>query len=237
MRLSQRLFKLSCCLATLCFATSAFAQVNMQLTGVNGNSYGGVYTSPYFATVNGVATTVICDDFGTDSYIGEKWTANVSTVSNPTTAKFSASNVQQSTNPTTGFTGLGSLTTQQAYDAVASLATQLLGVSSSSQQAIILSYAIWEVFDFSGVESQLGSTNSVFLAAYADAEAALKSSYTGGEYSNVLIYTSTTGTPQEFISVGTVSTPEAPSPVILAIDLFALGIIVLLFRRRKLGQE
>jgi hypothetical protein len=211
------------------FASSGFGQTtaNMVLTGVNGSSYAGIYTSPYYATVNGVATTVICDDFGTESSINESWTAYVSNVSGVTSpsAKFSGANVQNF-----GIT----VTTQQAYDAVAALATALLGVSSSSAQATIYSFAIWDIFDNSGVNSWPGLSPSFLAEVNADALAALKATYTAGEFSNVSIYSSTVGTPQEFISVGQVATPEASSPAILAIDIFALGIIVWLFRRRGL---
>lgn len=220
MRFSRKLFKMAGCLAPLCLATSALATVNMELTGVNGNSYAGVYTSPYSATVNGVATTVICDDFSTESSLGQTWTANVTTVASvvagTSSAKFSPA---------------------QSYDAVASLATQLLSINASSQQAVILSFAIWDIFDASGVQSWLtshGDPSGVSGAALAAANAALTATYTAGEYSNVYIYSSTVGVPQEFVGIGSgsVSTPETSSPVILAVDLLALGIIVWLFRRR-----
>jgi hypothetical protein len=205
-------------LAFLCFLPSAFAQpASMDLTGVNGNSYDGVYTSPYYATVNGVATTVICDDFETESYIGETWSANVtnvaSVVAGTSTAKFSPA---------------------QDYDAVANLATQLLSIPASSEQAVILSFAIWDIFDRSGVQAWLANPSNggdplgVSALALADANAALSASYTPGEYANVVIYSSTTGTPQEFVSV---TAPEASTPVLMAVDL--LGFIALVGFLRK----
>lgn len=214
-------------LACFGLVSSVFGQTtaNMVLTGVNGASYAGVYTSPYSATINGVATTVICDDFGTESSLNQSWTAYVSSVSGVTSpyAKFSGASV----------TGFGiSVTTQQAYDAVAALAIELLGVSPSSQQATIYSFAIWDIFDNAGVNAWSG-LGSILSEVNADAKAALSATYTAGQYSNVSIYSSTVGTPQEFISVGstTVSTPEASSPAILIVDLLALAMIVLLFRR------
>lgn len=59
------------------------------LTGVQGESLAGVYTSPYLGNVGGTpdpnsnpATTipVICDDFSDNSYLPESWTANVTTL-------------------------------------------------------------------------------------------------------------------------------------------------------------
>ena len=205
-------------LAFLCFLPAAFGQpASMDLTGVNGNSYDGVYTSPYYATVNGVQTTVICDDFETESYIGETWYANVtnvaSVVAGTSSAKFSPA---------------------KDYDAVANLATQLLSVPASSEQAIILSFAIWDIFYPTGVQAWLANPSNggdplgVSALALADANAALNAIYTPGEYSNVIIYSSTTGTPQEFISV---TAPEASTPVLMAIDL--LGFIALIGFLRK----
>jgi len=208
--------------AFFCFLPTASAQVSMDLTGVNGNSYDGVYTSPYYATINGVATTVICDDFETESYLGETWLAKVtnvaSVVGGSSTAKF---------------------TPAQNYDAVANLATQLLSVPASSEQAIILSYAIWDVFDQSGVQAWLanpsngGDTLGISALALADASAALSATYTTGEYSNVTIYTSTASSPQEFISV---AAPEASTPILLAVDL--LGFIALIgFLRKRVSRS
>lgn len=229
MRFTYRTWLLATSLACSGLVSSAFGQTtaNMVLTGVNGSSYAGVYTSPYYATVNGVATTVICDDFGTESSLNESWTAYVSNVSGVTSpyAKFSGTSVQNF--------GI-SVTTQQAYDAVAALATALLGVSSSSTQAAIYSFAIWDIFDNAGVNSWPGLDSSFLAQVNADALNALEATYTSGEFSNVSIYSSTVGSPQEFISVGSVSTPEASSPAILAVDLLALGLIVLLFRHRLL---
>jgi hypothetical protein len=194
----------------------------MQLTGVNGYSYDYVYTDPYYATVNGVATTVICDDFATESSIGQTWQANVTNVASvvalTSTAKFSPA---------------------KDYDAVANLATQLVSVNPSSEEAVVLSYAIWDIFDPSGVSAWLstyGDPEGISALASAAANAALAGSYSADEYSNVTIYTSTTGTPQEFVSVGAgpMATPEASTIEQLAFDLLAIGVIVLLFRRRTL---
>jgi len=201
----------------------------MTLTGVNGNSYAGVYTSPYYATVNGVSTTVICDDFETESTIGESWQANVNNV---------ASVVAGPTTIAPKFTPTGN------YDAVANLATQLLGISPSksftynsntTNLQVDLSFAIWEIFDPKGVSSYLGSSDSVYQASSYLASQALSQKYYAGEYSNVLIYTPTgcaTGgscVPQEFISV---SAPEGSSAAILTADLIFFLPVVLLFRRR-----
>ena len=70
--------------ATLLFlAPSALADgtATMTLTGAGINSLDGVLIGPYTATINGVSTPVICDDYGDESYIPEAWTAYVSALS------------------------------------------------------------------------------------------------------------------------------------------------------------
>src|ERR1700691_2444139 len=75
-----RIFLLFLALSLLCIAPSAFADTaSMDLTGAGSNVMDGVYIGPYTATINGVSTPVICDDFADESYIGEAWTANIST--------------------------------------------------------------------------------------------------------------------------------------------------------------
>jgi PEP-CTERM motif len=62
------------------FAGSALANsaVNMRLVGVGGNNAGGVYTYPYYFSINGGApVALICDTFDNRVSIGETWQANV----------------------------------------------------------------------------------------------------------------------------------------------------------------
>ncbi len=65
--------------ALLCCVFGSFAApptTTIDMTGVQGAVMGGVYTSPYLATVGGVSNTdVICDDFADNTYINETWTA------------------------------------------------------------------------------------------------------------------------------------------------------------------
>src|SRR5689334_12840939 len=71
------------CSAYAAWATPSYT---FTLTGVTGNYLAGVYTSPYFATINDdqghslVGIPVICDDFATDSYVGQTFQATVTTV-------------------------------------------------------------------------------------------------------------------------------------------------------------
>jgi hypothetical protein len=140
----------------------AVAQVSITLTGPPpGNTYDGIYMSPYYATVGGSTNVpVICDDFGDDTSIGDHWTATASAF--PT-----------SSGPLSTSWGLAGKTTAQ-YDEVAWLALQLLSLPSSVQPANALtlqvedSFALWAVFDPTGVASYLNSnylsTNAALCA-------------------------------------------------------------------------
>jgi hypothetical protein len=227
-------------LAIFCCAPSAFADVNMVLTGVTGPFMAGVYTSPYIATIDGVSTLVICDDFLTDVSIGQAWTADATTVSSlngpgPSTAvKFDKS----------PGTPAEAVVQQQDYAVAAYLAEQILATNQSTQagqyQAGILSYALWDLFDPALLTTyQSPSCNHPYGCLTQneidDAKAALATAQTNAlsyaQYSNVTIYTPTPvqGLSQEFLAV---TMSEPPSPAILAVYFLGLGGLVFVFRRR-----
>lgn len=136
-----------CCLAviaTILVATAAFAQTSVTLTGpMSGPVYDGIYMSPYYATVGGVANTpVICDDFGDESYFGSTWNATVTSFSNIT-----------SNNTSWGAAGANTA----LYGAVGYLANLVLSATPGSVAQVIDTFALWAVFDPSGVEKYLAS--------------------------------------------------------------------------------
>src|SRR5258708_38726044 len=111
----------------LLFAPAMFAAtVSMTLTSAGGNISNGVYVNPYTASINGVSTTVICDDYVDDSYVGESWTADVHTLSDLTNTRWGP----QAT---------------QLYNEAAWLSIQLLASNDASTRAAI-SFPIWGVF-------------------------------------------------------------------------------------------
>ncbi len=131
-------------LAVFFFSTFSVAQVSTTLTSPgSGASYDGIYVSPYYATVGGVANTpVVCDDFGDESWVGSTWNASVtsfSSISSSTTAW--------------GNTGAN----LSLYGAVGYLTQLVLSAPAGSLNQIIDTYALWAVFDPSGVESYLAS--------------------------------------------------------------------------------
>ncbi len=63
---------------SLCTGTALANSVTMKLTSVGGNNAGGVYTYPYYFSINGGSpTALICDSYDNRVIIGETWKANV----------------------------------------------------------------------------------------------------------------------------------------------------------------
>lgn len=131
-------------IASMCVAASAFAQTTVTLTGnASGPVYDGIYLSPYYATVGGVANTpVICDDFGDESYFNSTWNATVTSFSSIT-----------SSNTSWGLAGANTA----LYGAVGYLANLVLSAAPGSTAQIIDTFALWAVFDPAGVEKYLAS--------------------------------------------------------------------------------
>jgi hypothetical protein len=144
-------------IAALCLAPLAVAQ-NVDLTSVQGSSYDGVYVSPYYATVNGVATTVVCDDFADESKLPSSWTAAIT--------PFSSLNAGVGGLAGTAW-GNVSGTTFSMYEEAAWLTLQVLAQTPGSQGQIDYSYALWALFDPAGVAAFLdhgGSPSSTDIA-------------------------------------------------------------------------
>jgi hypothetical protein len=136
----------------LSLGTWAVAQTSVTLTGPPpGNTYDNVYVSPYYATVGGVANTpVVCDDFGDNTSMGDQWKATITPF--PTGPQTSTS------------WGMAGATLSQ-YNEVAWFTMALINMPKSVQpanaltQQVIDSFALWAVFDPSGVASYLKSFN------------------------------------------------------------------------------
>ncbi len=212
-------------LLLLAFASVGFAQYTMDLTGVgDGANADGVYVSPYYGTITEAGSTVytgymICDDFNTESYLDTPWSAgstNAGALNGD--QKFTASTYVDP------FSTTNTVTDQQAYDAVAWLANGLLSASNVTNPTAQTNYsfAIWDIFDGEAIDPSGGAA-----ALIAEAFAAAKGGYVG---SDTTVYTANPlGASQEFLVV---STPEAPLPATLAVELSALVGLIFLMRRR-----
>ncbi len=229
-------------LASLCFAGGALAQtVSMELIAPpNGPSMAGVYTSPYTAligaagqttaTISGTPTLVICDDFLTDvSTATPPWQAtatNMSALAGESTAS-SAVKFDRTASAAKQITD---------YMTVAYLAEELMAIDQSTTAgqttAGELSFAIWNVFDsFSPLPTDyLNSAQRTQALNYLSLAQTAVAGKSPTDFSNVTIYTPTpSGASQEYL---TVTTPEASTIALLAVDISGLAGLVFLLRRR-----
>ncbi len=185
--------------------------VSVILNSVNGKEVGGaVYADPYCGTINGKKATLVCDDFSHDTYIGESWTATVSTFSDLTNARF--------------YNKFG----ETGYEEVGYLYYTLLKADSSNYADISL--ALWAVFDPNLTKSSWW--NSTAGSYLSDAQ----KNYGEYNYSNLEILTPTGNgflngsscgsSPQEFI---TTSVPEPASLFLVLGVMLGFGLI----RRRR----
>jgi PEP-CTERM motif len=179
--------------------------VTVILTGVSGGVQGGVYTSPYYATVGNLKNVpIVCDDYAHEVYMGESWTASISTFADLSQARFwQASGGSQAADQAA---------TLQLYDEAAYLFNELYLQPS---QAGDISFALWSIFDPSQVESSAGwDSNAAWWLASAQTQ-----TYTVGEFSNFEVLTPISPTsPQEYL----VRTPEPSAALLLGIGLLAM---------------
>jgi hypothetical protein len=246
--------------STLGFTQLAWADVSFTINGVNGNNLGGVYTDPYFASINGGLTIpAFCDDFTDNVSVPETWTASETNLSQfngstpVTTVLFSVNGGTTYTFPSPQVTA----TQTQEYIAAAILAEEGLSTyTTDSVTANDFSFALWGLFDpslLSGTCSPDGCISGKDLSnAQADLVAALASAAgfgTGQNYQDqtgltVDIYTptswagqsvgSTNNRPQEFI---TLRMDESPSFGTYAADLLGVAMLCYFLRRKAVTSR
>ncbi|MFZ1147709.1 MAG: hypothetical protein ACLP6W_02825 [Bryobacteraceae bacterium] len=226
--------------AILCFAPLALAQT-FTIAGANpdGYSMGGVYISPYQATISsGYSGLVICDDFTDEVTVPETWTVDSSTIGSggDTGGLFESDSYDYTLDYGSSQTFIYS--GAQGYNAVAYLADELLTGGTYNNQIVAseLSFAIWTIFDPNAINYVTGigalSAATVQEAVEDDIAAALGDGiYTGP---TVTVWTPTSWSsnvtrPQEFL---TVATPEASLPATLVVSLLSFAGVVFLMRRR-----
>lgn len=223
----------------VCLAPTAIADtVNMKMIGLgNNNAMAGDYVNPYTATVNGVTTTVICDDFAAVTYLNETWQATTHTFADLTGTRWG-----------------GVPDALHLYNAAAYLTLQLLDPNISKVLQGEISFAIWGMFTPTAITTNLAS----YSPAYANAATQLKNAALAAttnsimdQFSNFVIYTPIAGTaancwgakctapPQEFLAIAStpIHTPETASLPILAFNLFAVIGVIAFLRRRMVSAE
>jgi hypothetical protein len=222
----------------VCFTAGAFATDTLTLQNVNQSGVmGGVYTSPYTISVNGVSTLLICDDFLTNIGIGLTWQATETSLQ----SLQSSSSALKFPNPPDSNQIFN-------YATLAVLAAQLMALPNfKNDVAGEISYAIWGVFDpvlittpyalSPGQEGYLTPSQLAAAQAYlSNAQAVVNQATTNGVINLSLLPSLTIYTPypdvgvsQEFLRV---SMPEPSLISILTVDLLAVAGLVFVFRQR-----
>jgi len=201
------------------------AQTSFQMNGPGPNGVlSSIYIGPYDASVGGVATPVICDDFADETYFGESWTANVFNFSDLSVA----SNLNQ--------TKWGNLT---LYQEAAWLGLQLMNppatCGGASNCAGDIQFAIWQLMDpgdnpislLTGVDKTNTQTWLNQAATHSSTQFTL---YSYVPNTAVGCPGGRCTPPQEFMVV---HTPESSEIAMLGADFAALGVVVFLVRRKK----
>jgi len=135
-------------LAALPPSTATFA-LNSAGSGAN---LAGVYTSPYTGTINGGSTiNVICDDFADDSYVPESWTAYVTSLSSLTSGTADTYLKWLNTAGSSITVDGQTLNQATAYAVAAVLSVEILGSITGSAAQEDYSFALWGLFDPTGV--------------------------------------------------------------------------------------
>jgi len=233
--------------------TTTFTLTGVTTTG----QMGGVYTSPYFATIQTGSNTqtgvdVICDDFTDEVWINESWTVVATSL-----ASLPALGANS---PVLWDTGATAQQQIQDYMTAAILSAELLAINNpSTQQAEDLSFAIWDVFDpgassglsagdqanITGAGGYLPTAEALAASDLAAAHGNIAAALALDNIANVEIYTANPksggavtycpngpggcSAPQEFLVI---NMAEPPSPALLAVDLLAVLGLVLFVRRR-----
>lgn len=111
--------------------------VNMTLTGNNLMSWGGEYVSPYEAKIGNSTILVACLDLTVNTYVGHSYAYDVTTPA------------------------AGDQTPFVNYQAAAILMSQILSASGDARGK--LSFAIWDIFNDSGVVAYANNGNPTHL--------------------------------------------------------------------------
>ena len=215
-------------LMILATGLASATSVTMQLTGFAGssggpNTSGGVYTYPYYFTVNEGSTTytnlaLLCDSYDNEVWQNEIWSANA--VSLDAIIDGSAQ---------------GLYSDVSAYEAAAWLFSQM-GSDPSDAAAAKYNWAIWGLFS-SDAKLQSGYVSSGAASIVLPNAAQMLTLTQSGFFNGYTVYVPanpanatldgkplpSADTPQEYIGYSKTPTPEPGTLALLVSGLFAVG--------------
>ena len=195
--------------------------VNVDFTSASGQTDSvGNLIAPYYATVNGAAETVYCDDYANDVYFGQQYTANVTNMGSGNLSQTRYGGLTYTLQSQTGTTTYNAL---QVYEMVAYLTTEFGSNMTINGQ---IQDTIWNLFNPNS--GNLNITPPALSSNYW--LYAAESNYTLINPNNFNILTNTgslalTGQIQELIF-----TPEPASMLLIGFGLIGIS----LYGRRKM---
>ena len=188
-------------------ALPAFASpIQAEFTGVNGVNAFGYYVGEYYGTLESQSVSLYCDDFANEVHFGQKWMANLSTI----TTGSDLSNTRYGDVQNAG----------KLYQEIAWLDTQF-GQQPTSQWGDIHA-TIWQIFDPS--HAPLPSSGYWLTQA--------QQNYGSLNYDNFRVVTNVgpvlkTGQVQEFITMVAPAVTSAPEPGSALLMATGLGLAAL----------
>jgi hypothetical protein len=196
------------------FAGSALANstVDIKLVGVGGNNAGGVYTYPYYFSINGAApVALICDSYDNRVTIGESWQAKVVGL----------------------LSGQGLFGNELLDYKAAGLIFK--GILDGQVNVNVGNFAIWGLFSTNAQNSAYFQSSGA--GALEQEYLSLASSASNSAFRGLVLYTpiagtqSANGVPQEYIGYSPV--PEPATLTLFGTGLLSLAGLV----RKKLGKS